>query len=105
MLGSLLVDVGVDGVSLLVDLVTESILGGGSAVCLLLAGELMLCLTVSKVQDIPGGEGSVGVLGDLLVGLLGGGGDALLDSLADVVGGVLDGLHCEGRVVVCEVES
>jgi hypothetical protein len=30
-LSSLLVDVGVDGVTLLVDLVTEGILGGGSA--------------------------------------------------------------------------
>jgi hypothetical protein len=59
-------------------------------------------------QDIiPGGEGGIAVLGDLLVGLLGGGRDALLDGLADVVDGVLDSLHCEGRgwLLVLWVES
>lgn len=36
-----------------------------------------------------GGKAGVAVLGDLLVGLLGGGSSGTLDGLADVVGGVL----------------
>ena len=73
MLGSLLVDVGVGVVLLLVDLVANGILGGGGTAA----------------------EGGVVVLGDLLVGLLGSGRASALDGLRDVVGGVLDGLHCE----------
>lgn len=37
-----------------------------------------------------GADGGVGVLGDLLVGLLGSGGGGTLDGLGDVVSGVLD---------------
>jgi len=38
----------------------------------------------------------VAVLGDVLVGLLGGGGSGALDLVRDVVAGVLDGLHVDG---------
>ena len=74
MLSGLLVDIGRAVVLLLVELVTDSILGsrGTSA------------------------ERGVAVLGDLLVGLLGGGGKSTLDGVSDVVGGVVDGIHCDG---------
>jgi hypothetical protein len=52
---------------LLVLLVDNSVLGGGGA----------------------RGEAGVAVLGDVLVGLLGGGSTATLDGLGNVVGGVL----------------
>jgi hypothetical protein len=41
-----------------------------------------------------GADAGVAVLGDLLVGLLGGGSGGLLDLLANKVTGLLDGLHC-----------
>lgn len=58
-------------VPVLVDLVAQCVLGGAGA----------------------GAERSVGVLGDLLVGLLGGAGDGLVDLVRGKVGGVLDGIH------------
>jgi len=61
------VGISLDVVSLLVLLVNESILGGTSA-----SAELRIV-----------------VLGNLLVGLLGGLGSGALDGLLDVVGGVL----------------
>jgi hypothetical protein len=54
-----------------------------------------MCLLVDLVTDGiasslgTGGEGSVGVLGDILVGLLAGCGTAALDGLGDVVRSVL----------------
>lgn len=45
-------------------------------------------------------DGDVGVLGDLLVGLLGSGVEDLRGLVGDVVGGVLDGIHFD-RLVVC----
>ena len=44
-------------------------------------------------MDEPSAERGVGVLGDLLVGLLGGALSGLLDRLGDVVGALLDGIH------------
>ena len=49
-------------------------------------------------RDIPSADVGVVVLGDLLVGLLGGLRASALDRLRNVVGGVLDGLHCEDWV-------
>lgn len=45
--------------------------------------------------DLPGGDRDVAVLGNLLVGLLGSTGGDRLNSLSDVVGTLLDGLHCD----------
>lgn len=45
---------------------------------------------------LPAGKVGVVVLGNFLVGLLGSGRAGLLDGLGNVVGGVLDGLHCDG---------
>ena len=73
MLGSLLVEIGRLVVLLLVELVTDGILGGGGT----------------------SANASVGVLGDLLVGLLAAGGSSALDGVSDVVGGVLDVVHDE----------
>lgn len=44
-------------------------------------------------------DGDVGVLGDLLVGLLGSRVEDLRGLVGDVVGGVLDGIHCDRLVV------
>lgn len=46
----------------------------------------------------PGADGRVIVLGNLLVCLLGDAAGGLLNSLGDVVGALLDGLHCEEEV-------
>lgn len=43
-----------------------------------------------------GAEAGIRVLGDLLVGLLGGTRGGLLSLLSDVVGALLDGIHCDG---------
>lgn len=60
---------------------------------------LVACLpdtvTCGRIHDLPSANVGVAVLGDLLVGLLAGTGDGTLNSLRDVVGGLLDGLHCE----------
>jgi len=78
-LGSLLVDIGSAVVLLLVDLVTDGVLGGGGT----------------------GAEGGVAVLGNLLVALLGGSGESALNGLRDVVGGVVDLVHCDGWGGLC----
>lgn len=62
-----LVDIGLNIVGLLVLLVDDGILSSGSAAS----------------------EAGIVVLGDTLVGLLGGSGSGALDGLRDVVGGVL----------------
>ena len=64
-----LVGIGLNIVGLLVLLVDDSILSGGSAAS----------------------EAGIAVLGDTLVGFLGGSGSTTLDGLRDVVGGVLSG--------------
>lgn len=50
-------------------------------------------------EALPSGDGVVAVLGDILVGLLGGVGGGALDGLGDVVGGLLSGVHDDGLVV------
>lgn len=50
---------------------------------------------ITRTLNIPSADGSIRVLGDLLVGLLGGTAGGLLGSLGDVVGTLLDRLHCE----------
>lgn len=52
-------------------------------------------------DNSPSAEGSVAVLSNLLVGLLGGTGSGLLDLLGDEVGALLDGIHCECGLGVC----
>ena len=79
MLGSLLVNIGSAVVLLLVHLVTDGVLGSGGA----------------------GADGGVAVLGNLLVGLLGGGGESALNGLRDVVGGVVDLVHFDGWGGLC----
>jgi len=73
-LSSLTVDIGLSVMGLLVDLVADGIEAGLGA----------------------GGDGGVGVFGDVLVGFFGGGAAGALDGLGDVVGCVLDGIHCDG---------
>lgn len=51
-------------------------------------------------EALPSGDGVVAVLGDVLVGLLGGLGGGALDGLSDVVGGLLSGIHVDGLVVL-----
>lgn len=63
-------------------------------------------MSSSKIgMCLPGANVGVGVLGDVLVGLLGGLGSAALDGLGDVVCGVLDGLHFVGLVWLIELEN
>lgn len=60
----------------------------------------MLQTILIMICSLPGANVGVAVLGDLLVGLLAGSGRGALNGLRDVVGGVLDGLHCRGSGVV-----
>ncbi len=66
-----LVDISLGVVGRLVELVSNGILGSGGTAA----------------------QGSIGILGDLLVGLLGGGGTGTLYALRDVVGSVLFGVQ------------
>lgn len=79
-LRSFLVNISLSVVFLLVELVTDSILGCGGS----------------------GAEGSVAILSDLLVGLLRCGGTGALERLSDVVGGVPDESYvsesCDGII-------
>jgi hypothetical protein len=70
----LLVDLSLVVVAGLLDLVAEGVLGGGDT----------------------SANGGLSVLGNLLVDLLAGARSGSLDGLRDVVGGLLDRLHCEG---------
>jgi len=81
-LGGLLVDIGLAVVCLLIELVTDGITGSLGT----------------------GAEAGVAVFGDVLVGLLGGSGARALDGLADVVDGVLDGIHGERWWVLLDFE-
>lgn len=54
------------------------------------------CLRGGYKGSLPSANRGVGVLGDLLVSLLGGGGESALSGVSDVVGGVLDGVHGDG---------
>ena len=79
----------------LVNLVAESVLGGGGTV-----EEIVRTIVIDKRRGkkevLPSADGGVAVLGDVLVGFLGGSRGSLLDLLADVVGTLLDGIHCDG---------
>lgn len=98
MLGSLLVDAGRGVVLGLVGLVTYGILGSGSTdefVSKMSRG------TSGSSGNIPSADGSIAVLGDALVGLLGGGVHRSLNGVGDVVGSVLDSVsHFDGWLVV-----
>lgn len=52
------------------------------------------------IFDVPGANADIAVLGNLLVGLLGGTRGGALDGLGDVVDGLLSGLHCVGLLVL-----
>lgn len=77
----------------LVHLVANGVLGSVQARKVMLA--MLLGGRVKIVGSLPGADGSVAVLGDLLVGLLAGTRGGLLDRLRDVVDGLLGGLHCD----------
>jgi hypothetical protein len=77
------VDIGLGIMRLLVLLVDNSVLGGSGARA----------------------KAGVVVLGDVLVGLLGGGGTGALDGLGNVVGGVLEGVLLETAVCGGEGEG
>jgi len=70
-LGRLLVDISLGVVLCLVHLVSDSVLASTQT----------------------SSEGSITILGNVLVGLLGSGSTSTLNGLADVVGGVLNSLH------------
>ena len=62
----------------------------------------LIKFVLNSIDTGVGTSGNVGitVLGHLLVGLLGGGGSGTLNSLGDVVGNVLSGLHFESFEVL-----
>ena len=78
----------------LVNLVAESVLGGGGTVELIV--RIIVIEKRREKEVLPSADGGVAVLGDVLVGFLGGSRGSLLDLLADVVGTLLDGIHCNG---------
>ena len=80
-LDGLLVALTLGGVTRLLSLVTQGILGSGGT----------------------SADGGVAVLGDVLVGLLGSTGGGLLDLLTDEVGALLDGIHYDGLGFGCLV--
>lgn len=91
----LLVALGLAVVLGLLHLVANGVLGGGET------KELASEETVEGRQEgLPSAGGGVRVLGNVLVGLLGGTTSGLLDGLGDVLGTLLDGLHCEGCCLV-----
>lgn len=64
------------------------------AVSLDIVGLLVLLVTDGVDGSVgTGAQLRIGVLGDILVGLLVGGGTGALDGLGDVVGGVLEGVR------------
>jgi hypothetical protein len=99
---TLLVGLSLGVVRRLVHLVTQSVLGSAHAVKKPLAIQSHTCngLDLERCVNLPSSNVGVVVLGNLLVGLLGGLGGGALDGLSDVVGSVLDGVHC-GLLVVC----
>lgn len=98
MLSGLLVDISLGVVAGLVELVSEGVLSGAGAAgegCVAVLGdrlgmELVFCSIFAILKSIA-----------YLVGLLGSLGTLALDGLADVVCGVLDGLHFDWVWVVC----
>lgn len=98
-LGSLLVNIGLGIVSLLVKFVANGVFGSSQTI----RSNVSKCIHCGVVaasrnkitKHLPSAGTGVAVLGNLLVGLVAGAGDGTLDGLRDVVGGLLDGLHCE----------
>lgn len=76
----------------LIELVTESVLGGAGT-----EGGVSGWARVEykKGRCLPSGDIDITVLRNLLVGLLAGTGGDRLDGLSNVVDGLLGGLHCE----------
>lgn len=58
-----------------------------------------VCNRDEKSMFLPSGNVGVGVLGDLLVGFLGSAAGCLLNSLRNVVGTLLERIHCDCSVV------
>jgi hypothetical protein len=92
-LDGLLVDISLAVVAGLLNLVAQSVLGGGQTVKTLV--NLVHEYSSRNEESLPGGGVDVAILGDLLVGLLGSTRGSALNGLRDVVGGLLDGLHCD----------
>lgn len=88
---SLLVGLGRSVVLLLLGLVGDGIASGGETARL-----SAIMLNGSREKGcLPVGDTDVGVLGDLLVGLLGSTVGGALDLVGDEVTGVLDGIHVD----------
>ncbi len=98
--------VGLGVVAALVELVTDGVLGSSQAVKEAVSIAVVECsgLLNGRSSHVPGADVGVAVLGNLLVGLLGDTRDGTLDSLRDVVGGLLGGLHCDVLVGNSKVE-
>lgn len=95
-LDGLLVSLGFALMARLVDLVTKGVLGSGGTVR---EGCQQWISKINLDRSLPSAEGSVAVLGDLLVGLLGNTRSGLLDLVGDEVTGLLERIHCERLVV------
>ena len=80
-------------VGVLVNLVTKSILGGGGTVSFV---SYAIASIVNIERCLPSTNGGVLILGDIFVRLLASLRGGALDGLRNVVGGLLDRLHCDG---------
>ena len=95
-LNLLLVTLSSGGVLRLLSLITKSVFGGTSAAVRISRRKINVETVCS---DIPSTERCVAILGNLLVGLLGGTGSGLLDLVGDEVGTLLDGVHDVGWLI------
>jgi hypothetical protein len=87
-------------VLILVKLVTKGVLGSRGT------GIMLACIANRQARvNVPGAEGSVRVLSNVLVGLLGGSAGSLLDRLGDVVDTLLERIHCEVFGSLCVMEN
>lgn len=86
-------DLGLAIVSVLVDLVTDGVLGSTQTVNVYVSPELIS--RAGHTANVPSANVGVAVLGNLLVRLVAGTRHGTLNSLRDVVGGLLNRLHCE----------
>lgn len=86
-------DLGLAIVGVLVDLVTDGVLGSTQTVNVYVSPEFIS--RVGHTSNVPSANVGVAVLGNLLVRLMAGTRHGTLNSLRDVVGGLLNRLHCE----------